>query len=79
MNLSIFHGDLLPLGYGIIMMLGLLSTLIKFKMGWYTSLFLDVAVFILVFWLHGGTMAGGFAAMTAALLSGLIFPLILKM
>jgi len=35
---------------------------------------IEVSVFALVFILHGGTMAGGFAAMICALLAGSILP-----
>lgn len=74
MNINLLHGDLLPVAYGLIMFLGLLTMFVKFLYGKWTSLFIDVGVFALVFHLHGGSMAGGFAAMIAALLAGLVFP-----
>ena len=40
---------------------------------------IDISVFTVVFKVHGGTMAGGFPAMVAALLAGLIFPMLLGM
>lgn len=78
MNVNLLHGDILPLVYGVIMFLGILTMFVKFLWGKWLSLFIDVAVFSLVFQLHGGSMAGGFAAMIAALLAGLIFPFFLR-
>ena len=78
MNINLLHGDILPLVYGVIMFLGILTMFVKFLWGKWLSLFIDVAVFSLVFSLHGGSMAGGFAAMIAALLAGLIFPFFLR-
>ena len=39
---------------------------------------IEVGVFVLVFKLHGGTMAGSFAATVAALLAGFIIPWTLR-
>jgi hypothetical protein len=46
--------------------------------GSFFSLLIDIIVFTLVFKLHGGTMAGGFSAMIAALIAGFTFPRMLK-
>lgn len=64
------HIDVTPLFYGVIMFLGLWSMWRKLKFERYAALAVEVSVFTLVFVLHGGTMAGGFAAMIAALLAG---------
>jgi hypothetical protein len=77
MNVSLTHFDLGPLFYGVVMFFGLLVTAWKATSGRWLGLTIDVAVFALVFKLHGGTMAGGFSAMVAALLAGLIFPMLL--
>lgn len=68
------HIDLAPLIYGVIIFLGLLSMWYKFTREKYLSLAIEIGVFILVFKLHGGSMAGGFAATIAALLAGVVFP-----
>lgn len=77
MNMLLSHIDLAPLFYGIVMFFGLLVMAWKATSGRWLGLAIDVAVFALVFKLHGGTMAGGFSAMVAALLAGLIFPMLL--
>jgi len=75
MNLNLTHLNLGPLIYGVIMFVGIAVMWWKLKNGRWYSLTIDLGVFSLVFWLHGGTMAGGFAAMIAALLAGLFLPL----
>ena len=72
------HIDLMPMVYGLIIFFGLLSMFNKFRSGHLFSLLIEVSVFILVFKLHGGSMAGGFAATVAALLAGMIFPWLLR-
>lgn len=69
------HVDLAPLVYGVVIFLGLWSMWRKLMKGKYLALCIEVGVFILVFKLHGGTMAGGFAATVAALLAGIILPI----
>jgi hypothetical protein len=64
------HMDLMPLFYGIIMFLGIWSMWHKLTTGRLGSFAIEAGVFALVFTLHGGTMAGGFAAMIAALIAG---------
>lgn len=72
------HIDFAPLIYGVLIFLGLLSMWYKFVKEKYTALVIEVSVFILVFKLHGGSMAGGFAATIAALLAGIVFPFFIK-
>lgn len=64
------HIDAMPLFYGIIMFLGIWSMWYKLSQGYFASLLGEAGVFALVFWLHGGSMSGGFAAMVAALIAG---------
>jgi hypothetical protein len=71
------HFDIMPLIYGVVMFFGLWSMWHKLLQGKWLALTIEVSVFALVFSLHGGTMAGGFAAMTCALLAGFVFPKLL--
>ena len=68
------HIDVGPLLYGVVIFFGLYSMWWKLTHGRLLGFVVELAVFILVFKLHGGTMAGGFAATVAALLAGLILP-----
>ena len=74
MNVLLYQLNVDPLVYGVIMFFGLWIMMIKLARGAWTSVAMDVLVFWLVFKLHGGTMSGGFSAMIAALLAGLVFP-----
>lgn len=78
MNVLLLHIDWGPIIYGLLMFVGLLVMYYKLLNGKWLSLFIDIGVFYLVFTLHGGTMAGGFSAMIAALLAGLVFPYMLR-
>ena len=64
------HIDIMPLLYGGIMFLGIWSMWAKLASGQFFSFMVEAGVFSLVFYLHGGTMEGGFAAMVAALIAG---------
>ena len=72
------HFDAMPLIYGVVIFAGLYSMWHKLVTFRWLSLTVEVFVFVLVFKLHGGTMAGGFAATIAALLAGIILPHSLK-
>ena len=76
--LTLLHGSLEPLIYGVVIFLGLYSMWYKISRGKFFAFVIEVFVFVLVFRLHGGTMVGGFAATIAALLSGLIIPMTLN-
>lgn len=78
MNVFLQTMNFMPLMYGVVMFAGLLVIWLKLVHMRIFSLMIDIAVFTLVFKLHGGTMAGGFAAMIAALLAGLIFPMLAR-
>jgi hypothetical protein len=68
------HMDLMPLMYGIIMFCGIWSMYYKLTHGKLFGFMVEGSIFGLVFWLHGGTMNGGFAAMIAALIAGQVLP-----
>lgn len=74
MNVLLSHIDWSPLVYGVVMFIGLWVMAIKLKRGYWVSFLIDLSVFTLVFKLHGGTMAGGFSAMVAAMIAGVVFP-----
>lgn len=74
MGIGLAHMDFTPLFYGIVMFLGLWSMYHKLVNLQIKALIVEAGVFALVFSLHGGTMAGGFAAMICALLAGSILP-----
>lgn len=76
--LTLLHGSFEPIIYGVVIFLGLYSMWYKLTRGKLLAFVAEVFVFILVFKLHGGTMAGGFAATIAALLSGLIITMTLR-
>lgn len=75
---ALIHTSLEPLLYGLVIFAGLWSMFYKITHGKFVAFTIEVFIFVLVFKLHGGTMAGGFAATIAALLCGTIFPLFLK-
>lgn len=74
MNVFLMKIEWMPLVYGFIMFLGIWIMYYKLLHGKWLSLAWDIGIFVLVFKLHGGSMAGGFSAMIAALLAGVIFP-----
>lgn len=78
MNILLTSIDWTPLVYGLVMFIGVWVMFHKLMRGRWISLICDVAVFWLVFKLHGGTMSGGFAAMVASLLAGIVFPRYLR-
>jgi hypothetical protein len=78
MNVLLSHIDLQPLFYGVIIILGIAMVIIHFIHGKIGAVILDLTIFILVFWMHGGTMTGGMAAAVAALLGGIILPPIIR-
>lgn len=68
------HIDFGPVIYGVVIFLGLYSMWWKLTHGRLLAAVVEIFVFILVFKLHGGSMAGGFAATVAALLAGIVLP-----
>jgi hypothetical protein len=78
MNLTLLHGSLEPLIYGVVIFLGLVSMTWKLRSGRWLAFFSEVFVFWLVFSLHGHSMTGGFAATIASLLAGIFIPLMFR-
>lgn len=78
MDVFLKHIDMGPLIYGVVIFFGLYSMWWKLTHGRMLAALIEIGVFALVFKLHGGTMAGGFAATVAALLAGIIIPVTLK-
>ena len=78
MNVLLGHIDFAPLMYGLVMFLGLRGMWWKLTHGGWLGLMIDMGGCALVCKLRGGTMQGGFAAMVAALLAGLVFPMMLR-
>ena len=78
MNAFLAHLDLMPLFYGLLMFFGLAYTFHKLLHGQIVSVGIDMAVFWLVFSLHGHSMTGGFSAMIAAALSSIFFPIMIR-
>jgi hypothetical protein len=72
--LTLLHGSLEPLIYGLIIFLGIFSIWYKLTHGKWLAAAIEISVFVLVFKLHGGTMNGGFAATVAALVAGTVLP-----
>lgn len=72
------HIDIGPLIYGIVIFLGLYSMWWKLTHGRLLGFIVELVVFVVVFRLHGGTMAGGFAATVAALIAGVVIPFTLR-
>jgi hypothetical protein len=75
MDVFLKHMDMGPLIYGVVIFIGLWSVWWKLTHNRFITAVVEIAVFILVFKLHGGTMAGGFAATVAALIAGIVLPL----
>jgi hypothetical protein len=78
MNVFLAHIDFMPFFYGILMFAGLAYTWHKLLNGQIVSVGIDMAVFWLVFSLHGHSMTGGFSAMIAATLSSIFFPIMMR-
>ena len=78
LNIFLGHIDWTPAVYGVVIFIGIASMAYKLKHGMWMALFAEVFVFWLVFKLHGGTMAGGFAATVAALIAGLVIPFMFR-
>jgi len=78
MNVFLAHIDFMPMVYGMLMFFGLAYMWHKLLRGQIVSVGIDMAVFWFVFSLHGHSMTGGFAAMIAAALSSIFFPMMMR-
>jgi hypothetical protein len=76
MNVLLAHLGFEPVFYGIVLALGFTILYIKWTLGWIKSFILDIVMFSIVFYLHGGSMTGGMAAAVCALVLSITFPLI---
>ncbi len=78
MPVFLSHLDSAPILYGVIIILGMATIWWKFARGNYTAALIEIAIFMVVFKLHSGTMTGGMAATVAALLGGFLFPIVTR-
>lgn len=67
---SIIHASMEPLIYSIIISYGLISMAKKLKKGKVMQLAIEIAIFALIFALHGGSVTGGFASTIASVIAG---------
>lgn len=78
MNVTLLHGSMEPIIYGLVIFLGLLSMVWKLKTHKFLAFGAEVFTFWLVFTLHGHSMTGGFAATIASLLMGVTIPFLMR-
>lgn len=74
MNVFLSHLSMDWIFYGVIIVLGLMVLVADLARGKFGSFVIGLGTFILVFWMHGGTMTGGMAAATAGLLGSVFIP-----
>ena len=67
---SIIHASMEPLIYSIVISYGLVSMGKKLKAGKVMQLAIEIAIFALIFALHGGSVTGGFASTIASVVAG---------
>lgn len=67
---SIIHASMEPLIYSIVISYGLISMAKKVKDKRYMALVIEVAIFALIFIMHGGSVTGGFASTIASIIAG---------
>jgi hypothetical protein len=68
------HIDALPFLAGLVYALGLWSMWHKWLNRRYAGALIELAVFVVLFRMHGNTMTGGVGATIAALIVGSFFP-----
>ncbi len=68
------HIDMMPLIAGCIYALGMWSVWHKWLNGRYLGAIVELAVFFVLFKMHGSTLTGGTGATIAALIVGSLFP-----
>jgi hypothetical protein len=78
MGVFLSHFNMEPIIYGLIIILGIVVVLVKLVTLNFVGAMLDVVIFVAVFKMHGGTLAGGMAAAVAALIGGMIIGPILR-
>ena len=65
------HIDMLPFLCGLVYFVGIWSIWAKFKSGRFGTAMLELAVFVLLFKMHGGSVAGGTGATVASIMVGI--------
>lgn len=78
MGVFLSHVDMMPIFYGVIVILGIAVVIVHLCTMQFLAAVLDIVIFITVFKMHGGTMTGGMAAAVAALIGGVMLPPIIK-
>ena len=68
--MGIGHIDMLPFVCGLVYFVGIWSIWAKFKRGQFMTGLFELAVFVLLFKMHGGSVAGGTGATVASILVG---------
>ena len=74
--LALGHLNLGPIIYGLLIAAGMLLVIGKLFSGHWISAAIDIAVFILIFKMHGGSVSGNMAAVIAAPIVSLGVPLL---
>jgi hypothetical protein len=69
--MGIGHIDMLPFLCGLVYFVGIWSIWAKFKRGMFGTALLELAVFVLLFKMHGGSVAGGTGATVASIMVGI--------
>jgi hypothetical protein len=78
MGVFLSHLDMQPIFYGIIIILGLVVITVDIVRMKLMAAILGIGIFVLVFWMHGGTMTGGMSAAVAGLIGSMILPPIIS-
>lgn len=69
--MGIGHIDMLPFVCGLVYFVGIWSIWAKFKRRLWGTGLLELVVFVLLFKMHGGSVAGGTGATIASILVGI--------
>lgn len=69
--MGIGHIDMLPFVCGLVYFVGIWSIWAKFKRGQFLTGLFELVVFVLLFKMHGGSVAGGTGATVASILVGI--------
>jgi len=68
MNMFVTLMNMEPVVYGGLMFIALMVLLLKAWLEHYVAIAADVAVFVVMFLIHGGTLTGGLSAAVTAML-----------
>lgn len=75
---SIVHASMEPIIYSFVITYGLCSMAKKVQQKRYFAFIVEVAIFALIFMLHGHSVTGGFASTIASLIAGNIIAKMLE-